>query len=262
MIRVHEKQLGEMAQALALEQFEDDMVVHLHDFAPRHAQVIGDDWVRRTIQLGIARARPYGVTNLGLLRFYVELMFVLGGMFDSDPLQPWAGEILRDPSIPDEGTRIDHLYERTCWYLDAIEGPESSFSLQAMHNLQHIVLESTPAAELGEERRAVETMARVYPQRCAYLGEPALRGLVRRAVGEAARLDMATLGGVALTTGLMFAMGHGFAEDPLYPWVQATLRDPAIKGPERRVARLQRRVEIYLDRALKHLDGRRADGAR
>jgi len=262
MIRVHEKQLGVMAQALALERFEDDMVVHLHDFAPRHAKVIGNDGVRRTIQLGVRRAGVYGVTNPGLLRFYVELMFVLGGMFDTDPLQPWAGEILRDPSIQGEATRIDRLYDRTCWYLDAIEGPEASFSIQAMHKLQQIVLDSTPAAELGEERRAVDTMARVYPQRCAYLGEAALRGLVRRAFEEAARLDMATLGGVALTTGLMFAMGHGFAEDPLYPWVQATLRDSGIKGAERRVVRLQRRVEIYMDRALKHLDSRGADGPR
>jgi len=260
MIRVPEKQLGEIGRALALEQFEDEMVVHLHDFAPRHAAVIGDLGVRRTVRLGIHRARAYSVTNPGLLRFYVELMLMLGGMFDTDPLQPWAGEILRDPNVPDEASRIDRLYLRTLWYLETIDGPESAFSIQAMRNLQRILQGGHPATDLVDERKAIETMAWVYPQRSAYLGEPRLRALLRQGADEAARLDIATSEGTALVTGLMFAMGHGFASDPLFPWIQATLRDAAITDRARRVAKLWRRVEIYVDRALLHLEGRRADG--
>ncbi len=58
---------------------------------------------------------------------------------------------------------------------------------------------------------------------------------------------------------MMFGIGWGFADDPLWPWIGATLADPAIKTPERRAERLQKRTRIYLERALRYLDGRRAD---
>lgn len=260
MIRVREKQLGEIEQALALELFEDEMMGHVHAFAPRHAAVIGDAGARAVVALGVARARAHGVTNPGFLRFHVELMFMLGGMFDTDPAQPWAGEILRDASLPDQAARIDRLYEATILYLDAVEGPAGVYSVEAMRRLLDLVRDSAATAELRFEEKALAVMARIYPQRCAYVGDAPLRELVRRAVAEAARLDVATDVGAGLVVGLMFGMGHGFADDPLFPWVQATLRDPAIKTRERRVARLQKRVEIYVDRALAHLERRPAHG--
>jgi hypothetical protein len=259
MIRVYDKQLGEIARVRGLEQFEDDMVVHLHDFAPRHTEVIGDDWVRRSIRLGIERAAAYGVTNPGLLRFWVELMFMFGGLFDTDPLLPWAGGVLRDPNLPDEVARMKRLHEVMVEYLDAVYGPERSFSLQALRNLRQARFEDFPVADADFEPKALDALARIYPQRCAYLGEPPLVQLLRRAPDEATRHGMATARGIALTIGITFALGHGVVEDPLFPWVQATLHDPANKDPEKRVARLMKRTRIYLERALAYLEKRQAD---
>jgi hypothetical protein len=260
VIRVRQKHLVQMAQAIALEHFEDEMALHLRDFAPVHAYALGDDGVRRAIRLGIARARAYEVTNPGLLRLYVELMFLFGASFDTDPLHPWASDILRDPSLPDQTTRVDRLYDAMLGYLAAVEGPGRSFSPQARRNLQQILLDGAFAAGVVDERRALETVARVHLQRAAYLGEAPLRALVHAGAAEATRLGLATAGGVVVTTWLMFALGHGFAEDPLYPWVQATLRDPTLAGPEARVAGLRRALGMHLDRALRLREGARVDG--
>lgn len=259
MIRVHEEQLGALERTLGLERFEDEMVVHLRGFSPRHSEVIGDDCVRRAIRLGIERARRYDVTNPGLLRFYVELMIMFGSMFDIDPLHPWAGAILRDPDIPNEAVRIDRLYDGMLEYLDAVKDPEDRFPLQAVHNLAQFLGEDIPPAELRVEQKALDTLARVYPQRCAYLGESRLVELIRRGPEASARHDMATDRGVVVAVGMMFGLGPGFAEDPLYPWVQATLCDPAIKSPERRAERLQKRTQIYLTRAIKYIEARQVD---
>lgn len=259
MFRVSNQQLGMIGYSLAIERFENDMVVHLREFAPRHSEVIGDSWTRRTIQLGIQRARAYGVTNLGLLQFYVELMFMFGSMFDTDPLLPWGGKVLRDPNISDEIKRTDRLYDAMLLYLDIVDGPGRRFTVQALRRLRQFLLEDIPVTDLVVERKVLDLMMRVYPERCAYLGEQLLLQFIRGRAELAARYKMATDQGSALVIGMSFAIGHGFAEDPLYPWVQATLCDPTITDPERRVARLRTRVEIYLDRALKYIDGRRSD---
>ncbi len=259
MIRVHDKQLEHLGEALALEQFEDEMVVHLHGFSPRHAEVIGNDWLRRAIRLGIERASTYGVTNPGLLRFYVELMLVYGSTFDVDPLHPWAGEILRDARIPDEVTRIDRLYDAFRGYRDVVSDPEHRAPFQALRKLTQILGSDIPLAELRMEHQALGMLAQIYPERCEYLGELRMLQLIRRAPEEAARNDMATERGILLVAGLLFGLGPGFAADPLYPWIQATLRDPAVKSPERRAERLQKRIWIYLERAVAYIERKRAD---
>ena len=258
MIRVHAPQLDEVGRALALEAFEDEMVPHLHRFSPRHAEVVGDAWLRRAARLGIERAAVHGVTNPGLLKTYVELMMMFGAAFDVDPLYPWAGEILRDPALPGEVERMKRLYQAMLGYLDAASDPQQEAPVQALRNLVAFLGEGVPPAALRDEQRAVDTLARIYPKRGAHLGEARLRELVRVGPEQAARLDVATDQGIVLVTGMLFGIGWGFAEDPLWPWIQATLRDPSIKSPERRAERLQRRTQIYLTRALRYLEEKRA----
>jgi hypothetical protein len=258
MIRVHDKQLDEVARALAMEQLEDDMIAHLREFSPHHAAVIGDGWLRRAVRLGVERAAAYGVTDPGLLRFYVEMMFLFGGMFDTDPLLPWAGAILRDPGLGDEAARISRLHKAMLAYLADVDGPDRSASLAALRELRQVLGEHIPAAGLLDEETAIATMTRIHPQLCAYVGEPVLRQLVRRGPETAARLGMATDEGLVLVTGMTLALGHGFPDDPLFPWIRATLCDPSLDSPAVRVARLWKRAETYLHQALSHYERSRS----
>jgi len=110
--------------------------------------------------------------------------------------------------------------------------------------------EDAPAGEWPTERWAVGAMRRIHPRFCAYVGEPPLRDLVRRGREAAARLGLGTDAGSALVTGMMFTLGHGFADDPLLPWVRAALRDPSVTSPGARVSRLRAEAERSLARAL------------
>lgn len=91
------KETMEVFEEALLRNFEDEMVQHIKQFTPRHSEIIGEQCVRQVAKMGIERARQYGLTNRGPVRFYIELMFMLGSNFDTDPQYPWAGEILNDP---------------------------------------------------------------------------------------------------------------------------------------------------------------------
>jgi hypothetical protein len=67
---------------------------------------------------------------------------------------------------------------------------------------------------------------------------------------------MGTDQGEALITGLLFAAGHGFAEDPIHPWIQVALAEGPERDPVTRVERLRVRARIYLDHVITYLEGR------
>ena len=260
MLVVYEKQIEMLSRGLALDRFRNDMVLHLKEFSPRHAQVVGDRYLHSAIELGIKRAETYGVTNPGLLRFYVELMLMFGSYFDVDPLYPWVAAILRDPSLDEEAVRMRRLYDAVVRYIDAIGGPGQDAPVRAVRNLSELMSAGTPAAAMATEQSALEVLARIYPERCAYLGESLIMQLIRRGPETAMRHDMATGEGIALVIGMMFGIGVGFAEDPLWPWIQATLCSQDTKSPEQRSGRLLKRTQIYVDRALDYLKKRTSDG--
>lgn len=254
MMRVRVTQVAQLQSAVEYRQFEEDMVIHLREFVPKHSEVIGEEWVRCSIRFGIQRAGGYGVINPGLLRFYVELMFMFGGMFDTDPLFPWVGNVLCDTTIVDEATRMDRLYDATHEYLNAIGRLGRPVALPMLCRLKQIRIEEFSLTNPCFENMLVDALRLIEPERCAYVGDLLLRQLVRSAPDVAARHDLAPDPGIFLVACILFVCGHGFAEDPTFPWIQSVLHHPAIKDPSTRAMRLRRRIEAYIHKAFKHFE--------
>ena len=255
MLRVSKKQFARFTTTFALEMFEDEVVLHLEKFVPQLLKTLGEVGFRRCIQFGVERASGYGIRNPGLLRFYIELMFMYGSHFDTDPYIPWAGPILRNPEISDEASRMSLLYDAMLWYLDTIDGPGRAYATDALRNLHQIGLANFATKNLcASETATIDGLRKIYPRRCDYLGEPLMKQLVRTGIAEATRHGVATDRGITLTIGMVFALGHGFAADPILPWINTTLTDPTIKNADELVARLERRTQIYLNDIITHID--------
>lgn len=110
MLRMTQEQIR-FLQYSAWEVFVAEMVKHMWTFAPNHCRVIGEAQVRRVVGLGLERAKAYGFTYRGPLRFYLELMFMFGAEFDSDPQFPsWARDLLRLRTVDDQMYRADRIY--------------------------------------------------------------------------------------------------------------------------------------------------------
>lgn len=247
---------GEQTEAFrqaARRNFEDLMADHLRAFAPVQSKILGDAQVRKVIRLGIERAGAHSLSGRGPVRLYLELMFMLGSDFDTDPQLPWAREVLSDEAVPEQTERAGRLYDEALRFVAAVSGPNHEYERDALRRVCHKRLEDFPAAD---QHSMLSHLRGVYPQRCASAGEVGLRLLVQRGVGAARECGLSAHGGETLFVGLMFAFGHGCLNDPQFPWVAATLEDRRGDDPARKVERLYAKLMTYLGRALSDLEQR------
>ena len=252
MLVIRKSQIDSLTHA-SLQQFEDEMVGYLKEFAPRLSEVLNERGVRRVILLGVERAEGYGFTNRGPCRFYLELMFTLGSQFDTDPQLPWAQDVLTDKKITDQMLRADALYRASAGYLDQVLGPENEYAVKALERLGAARLEEYDLAGDDAVNRALSGMRAMYPQKSDYVGEAVLRLITLRGFALADEYHVASPYGRALMVALTFGFGHRVVADPLYPWMAATLADTSIQEPEERCRRLHRKMKTYVDRMVEHL---------
>jgi len=100
IVIIRKAQLEPAAKAAAA-AFEQEMVNHLFSFSPKHCEVIKEPGVREVIRLGLQRAEAFGFTFRGPVRLFIELMFMFGSEFATDPQHPWAAAALQDKTVPD-----------------------------------------------------------------------------------------------------------------------------------------------------------------
>lgn len=254
MLVIRDKQIKALEDAAA-RNFENELVQHIKEFAPKHSEVIQDKGVRGVVRLGIERAETYGFTKRGPTRFYVELMFMFGSDFDTDFQLPWAEEILTNDIIKNEMERSDFLHEKMLEYLKQVARDKNEeYSLKALRRLKKARMEDYRVAGGDFDKQAIVGLRDIYPQKCEYLGVELLQTLVKRAKVLAKEHSITSEKGKALFVALIFVLGHGFANDSLFPWVKTTLEDESIVGPNERAERLERKMKIYLDRALEYLE--------
>lgn len=258
MLNIRTGQMRVFEKAAA-DRFEDELVNHFKQFAPKHSAVIGEAGVRQVIRLGRARANKYGFTYRGPVRFYVEMMFMFGSDFDTDPQLPWAAAILNRSAASDQLRRADRLYDKTGVYLKKISGPNHTYSIEALRKLSRARIEDYPTSGANFEDVVVKGLQDIYPQKCRYLGELSLRGLVEIGLASANDYSVTTEKGMALFVALTFALGHSFASDPLFPWISSTLNDPHVDDANERAERLYTKVKLYLKHALTYLEQQRAN---
>ena len=232
MLTIREEQM-EVFEEVALQKFEDDMVAHVKVFAPKRSASLADDVIREVVQMGIERAKEYGLTNRGPVRFFIEMVFMFGSEFDTDPQYPWAGAVLNDAQTPDQMERAARLYTKTKDYTAKVAGPERKYQHLALQRLRAWNYQGLRMSEQDHEGNVFEAdmiadLKSIYPEKCEYAGEPAIREVVRQAVMQTEEYAFLAPGAQAVLGALMFFLGHQCFFDPQFPWIESTLIDEGI----------------------------------
>jgi hypothetical protein len=233
-----------------LQKFEDEMVRFVNKCFPKLSAIAGESTCRRVIRLGVEKAKTYGFTYRGPVRFYIELMFLFGSSFDIDPQYPWATAILRDRAVSNQMVRAERFFDAKNEYLYSVHGPKHQYFIEALRRLRDINLDELVRGKYSLADTAVETVRLVYPEQYEYLGNALLTQIVQQVFVAARNYKLDAPKGMLLLVAFALLVGHGFAEDPLYPWIGRRLRDPRFDGT--RTEELLDKAMLYLNSVLKH----------
>lgn len=250
MLTIRPQQMAAFEDA-ALLRFEDEMVAHSKDFSPKLTKVIGDDQVRIAVRRCISRAGEYGFTLRGPIRLYIEMMFLYGSSFDSDPQYPWAARILR--SREEQMQRAESLYEEILRYQENVSGKDGVNTITALQRLSNIARSELRLTPDDFAVRMRHDMYLIFPEKAQYVGEEALIVLIHNGTTFAREHRFPSPRGEMLLTTLMFAFGHGCTDDPLYPWISNTLTDERITDSSSRAKRLEAKAGTWLEHVIARL---------
>jgi hypothetical protein len=238
----------ETFQEAALRRFEDEMVAHSREFTPRLCELLGEEQLRVALRQAMERADTFGFTNKGPLRLYIELMFLCGSDFDTDPQYVALGEILR--ASADQMERAQDLHERIGDYLDTVAGPDNANVNRALRELSNFARTTLRFSSHDFVPGLLREMNRIFPEKVDYVGEAGLKQLIDEGIAEAPKYGFAEVRQHTLIVVLMFAFGHGCTHDPLYPWISRTLQDEKIVDPAARAERLEKKARTWLDHVV------------
>lgn len=84
----------------------------------------------------MTRAKAYGFTNRGSIRLFIEMIFLFGSGFDTDPQYPWAATILADSS--EQMYRAERLYEKIIDYQEKVSGANAVNTIEALRRVSFL----------------------------------------------------------------------------------------------------------------------------
>ncbi len=247
MLQIRKEQMKAFENA-ALKRFEDKMTAHSMTFTPRLSKVLGEKQIRKAVQQAMRRAARYGFTNQGPMQLYIELMYICGSDFDTDPQYPTLGKVLNEQG--DQMERADRIYRGLMDYIEKVSGYGAVFVTEALEALADFVGQPLPFGPNDFEEGLVREMQRLFPRKADYIGVSGINGLIRESIIEARQYEFPPFRGAALLVILKFAFGHGCTDDLLYPWIFRTIHDRRIGAPEIRARQLEKKSITWLNHVI------------
>ena len=135
MLVIRESQMAALGRDL-LDHFDFVALAHVKECFPEVCAEIGDDTALNYVSSGLKRARAYGLESEYDLFRFLNLIFTLGGDFDSGEEYPWVRPILQNTDAP-ATTRMDLLMEEI--FTRVLPGEDES-----THTAESVAAEDQP----------------------------------------------------------------------------------------------------------------------
>lgn len=114
MLTIRAAQMAVLAK-VAESGLEDRAVSHLRSCIPEVCASMTEGELREVIRWGRKRARRYGIEREYDFFRYLNLMFMFGFEFDTDPQYSWGARVLNKPGMH-PAARMDLLMDHALLY--------------------------------------------------------------------------------------------------------------------------------------------------
>ena len=249
MLVLRKEQVDQLQQA-AKRRRADAILVSLAGFSSPCFKTLDEAQRRAVIRIGMDRAEAHGLTSRDAVRFYLELMLLLGSQFDTDPQYPWAGQMLAELDQDAPMERVESLYQKAMDDREKVSGPENVHALEAFQRIRHFTQQPLRVSLETFIPDMVSEFGRLYPQKAANLDREGLEAVLRKCLEAAEQLGILTARGAVLLSLLLLTLGHGCTTDTLYPWIAGALEKTAETGSEARIEGLEKEFILWLDQVL------------
>ncbi|MEO8545372.1 MAG: hypothetical protein ABI434_17445 [Burkholderiaceae bacterium] len=216
--------------------FETAALAHIQKHFRNHWRVLDCQRLRELARLLQVRAAAHHITDERGLYQYLSSGLYLGSGFDHDVSLPWAGQALGETAgeaMGETDHRAERLQDATLAYLDAVCGRDNQALIAAFGRLRtmlgNVKLTRTPAAEVP----ILQMLGLLFPEKFDAVGAERTHALLQQAVDLARRHEMASPLAPLYLACLMFVLGSGIAEDPMYFWCGDILRDRSGNADQR-----------------------------
>ena len=214
MLTIRNEQIQALDQAV-VRILEKDILQYLKLTFPADCELLGEDGARAMIRDGALRARGYGLKTAPGVCVFIDLMFLLGSGFDSDPQLPRARGVLA-ASEGDEDSRVEDLSRLAKDYRERVEGPGCKHLLAAIERFKAQHITAAPYSGQSMQTPLAINLKLLYPEKCEYLGSEGLSGLVRGGIEAAQAHGMTQLGALQVFTRATLLLGNQFHHDLRY----------------------------------------------
>lgn len=108
MLLIRDEQLSAL-RGVRQKEYEKRLASHLRKHFAEACDELGEEGLRDAVSYGIKRAKSYGIMVERDVVKYLNLMFVFGRDFDTDPRFPWAASMLHSEDYGPT-LRINQVY--------------------------------------------------------------------------------------------------------------------------------------------------------
>ncbi|CQH07443.1 hypothetical protein [Yersinia mollaretii] len=176
MMAFSEGQL-ELLKTLSFKGYVSEVVSHCELMYPALVSLQGQERFSLHIEKAIALAKKTGFTQRGPVRFYIDMMILLGSNFEHDPQHQWA-EFNKINSASSQLEKSISMYNILEQYIGAIYGESNCFFEQSLVRLRNLDVSHISDNKKNYRDNTHELLNYIHPQRYNLLGNGAVDALI------------------------------------------------------------------------------------
>ncbi|MFV1984101.1 MAG: hypothetical protein ACC657_11225 [Thiohalomonadales bacterium] len=200
--------------------FEDEMFEHSKKFVPQYCKIIDEQPIRSTLRQAIQKANSFGFTYRGTIRLYIEMMFIFGSDFDTDPQYPILRKWLLSNKDTDEqleiASKLCAIKEEYTKQVNGSNNENFNNAIKVLNKTLNIPITSTT---YNFDKMIVQELTNLFPEKIHYIGKNQFSNFIQLSYSKINKHGLSSHTNKLLLVKLMFLFGHGCLNGPLYPWL-------------------------------------------